>query len=133
MTHKKKAPLDPPYSKRSYAIDDPALVEALHFARYLNEARRALTAAGGNPDEIGGAGLCWNMAKKMQRNRVKAEASKRGGEKTKGKAAKRHKEIAAALASGQTVKAVQLEREITGKTKALSERTIRRVKRAKGP
>ncbi len=63
---------------------------------------------------------------------IRIAASAKGARKTKTRAARRHKEIAAALVEGQTVKAVQIEREKAGKKKAVSERTIRRVKRAKG-
>jgi len=63
--------------------------------------------------------------------KVRVVASSKGGEKMKKKAARRHKPIVAALAEGQSVKAVLLERELVGK-KAPSESTIRRVKKAKG-
>ena len=58
----------------------------------------------------------------------KASGSTQGGLQTKAKAAKRHKPIAAALAEGQTVKAVSIERQLAGK-KASSASTIYRVKK----
>jgi len=122
--------VSPPYALVTYPLDGTQLFENADFARDLEEAKKALRDAGGNPDDLGGAAWCWNQARKKEQNRRKAVGGKKGAEKTKKKAQRRHKKIAAKLAEGQHVKAVQIELEKAGKKKA-SERTIRRVKKAK--